>query len=153
MAIKLSIFSLFMKTGKVFCGSAHKRLGLTSSTARHLRSSGCDDSSSWRAIDFLAAGLWLTIPIGLLIGRRQLLPVFEDFGIELPTATQYLLHIYSPIPFAVASLGVFLAILSIPHGSMRRRFMWLACIIGGLIGAGCLVSFLVPLCSLWQNLM
>jgi hypothetical protein len=115
-------------------------------------SSTKSESSSWRTIDFFAAGLWLAIPIALFIGRRELLPVFEDFGVELPTATQYLLRLYSPIPFAIAALVVFLAILSIPYGSMRRRFMWLACITGGLIGAVCLVSFLAPLFSLWQNL-
>jgi hypothetical protein len=53
------------------------------------------ESSSWRPIDFLAAGLWLAIPVGMFIARRQLLPVFEDFGVELPIATQYLLrHIH-----------------------------------------------------------
>ena len=109
-------------------------------------------SSSWRAIDFLVAGLWLAIPIGVFVGRRLLLPVFTEFGVELPTATQYLLRPYSPIPFTIASLVVLLAIFSIPYGSMRRRFMWLACITGVLIGVVCLLSFLVPLLSLWQDL-
>ena len=115
-------------------------------------SSTRSEASSWRTIDFFAAGLWLAIPIGLFIARRQLLPVFEDFDVELPAATQYLLRRYSPIPFAIASLAVFLAIFRLPHGGIRRRFMWFACITGGLTGAGCAVSFLAPLLSLWQNL-
>jgi hypothetical protein len=109
-------------------------------------------SSSWRPIDFLVAGLWLAVPIGVFAGRRLLLPVFTDFDVELPTATEYLLRPYSPVPFTIASLVVLLAVLSIPYGSLRRGFMWLACITGVLIGAVCLLSFLVPLFSLWQNL-
>jgi hypothetical protein len=109
-------------------------------------------SRSWRPIDSLAAGLWLAIPIGVFVGRRLLLPVFEDFGVELPTATKSLLRPYSPVPFAIASFVVLLAIFSIPYGSMRRGFMWLACISGVLVGAVCLLSVFVPLLSLWQNL-
>lgn len=109
--------------------------------------------SLWRPIDFVVAGLWLAIPIGVFIGRLQLLPVFEEYGVELPAATQYLLGQYSPFPFAIASLLVLLAILSIPSGNIRRRFMWLACVSGTMIGAACLLTFLVPLFSLWQDLI
>ena len=110
------------------------------------------ESSSWRPIDFVAVGVWLAIPIGVFIGRRHLLPMFEDFGVELPTATRYLLSLYSPLPFAIISIVVLVTALNLPYGSMRRRFIWLACITGGLIGATCLVLFLVPLFPLGKDL-
>ena len=109
-------------------------------------------SPSWRPIDFFVAGLWLAIPISVFVARRTLLPVFEDFGVELPTATQYLLHFYSPYLIAIASAVVLLAMFIIPSGTMRLRFMWLVCITGVLIGGACLLSFLVPLLALWQDL-
>ena len=90
--------------------------------------------------------------MSVFVGRQLLLPVFEDFGVELPIATQYLLHFYSPYLITIASLVVLLAMFMTPYGSTRRRFVWLACITGVLIGVVCLLSFLVPLSSLWQNL-
>ncbi len=110
------------------------------------------ESRSWRPIDFFVVGLWLAIPIGVFVGRQLLLPVFEDFGVELPTATQYLLHFYSPYLITIASVVVLLAMFIIPYGSMRRRFMWVACISGVLTGVVCSLSILGPLFSLWQDL-
>ena len=110
------------------------------------------ESHSWRPIDFFVVGLWLAIPIGVFVGRRLLLPVFTDFDVELPTATQYLLSLYSPILLTIASLVVLLAIFIIPYGSTRRRFMWVACISGVLTGVVCSLSILGPLLSLWQDL-
>ncbi len=110
------------------------------------------ESRSWRPIEFFVVGLWLAIPISVFVGQQLLLPVFEDFGVELPTATQYLLHFYSPYLFTIASVVVLLAMFIVPYGRTRLLFMWLACITGVLIGVVCLLSFLVPLLSLWQNL-
>ena len=110
------------------------------------------ESHSWRPIDFLVVGLWLAIPIAVFVGRQLLLPVFEDFGVELPTATQYLLHFNSPYLLTIASVVVLLAMFIIPYGSMRRRFMWVACISGVLTGVICSLSILGPLFSLWQGL-
>ena len=108
--------------------------------------------SSWTLIDYVVAGIWLAIPIGVFVGRQLLLPVFTDFGVELPTLTQSLLRFYSPFLFAIPSFVVLLAMFNFPHGSTRRRLVWLASAIGGLIVVICLLSFLVPLFSLWQNL-
>ncbi len=72
------------------------------------------ESRSWRRIDFFAVGLWVTIPIAILAGRQLLLPVFTEFGVKLPTATQYLLSFSSPILFTIASLVVLLAISTFP---------------------------------------
>ena len=110
------------------------------------------ESRSWRPIDFFAVGLWLAIPTCVFVGRELLLPVFEDFEVELPTATQYLLYFYSAALITLASVVVLLAMFIIPYGRTRLRFMWLACITGVSIGGVCLLSFLVPLFSLWQNL-
>ena len=67
------------------------------------------------------------------MGQQLLLPVFEDFGAELPTATQYLFSFYSPYLIEVISILVLLAIFLIPYGRTRRRFVWLACISGVLL--------------------
>jgi hypothetical protein len=109
-------------------------------------------SSPWRLIDFLVAGIWLAIPIGVFVGGRLLRPAFDDFGVDLDGAAQYLLRPYSAIPFTIASVVVLLAMFRIPQGSMRRRFVWLACTTGGAIGVACLLSLLVPLYSMWQDL-
>ena len=110
------------------------------------------ESRSCRPIDFFVVGLWLAIPVGVFVGRQLLLPVFSDFEVELPTATQSLLSFYSPISLTIASLVVLLAILIIPYGSTRRRFMRLACISGVLVGVVCSLSILGPLLSLWRDL-
>jgi hypothetical protein len=110
------------------------------------------EACSWRRIDFFVIGLWIAIPVGVFFGRQLLLPVFTDFDVELPTATQYLLSFYSPILLTIASLAVLLAIFIIPYGSTRRRFMWLACLAGVLVGVVCSLSILGALLSLWQDL-
>ena len=110
------------------------------------------ESRSWRPIDFVIVGVWLAIPIGVFVGRQPLLHVFTDFGVELPTATQYLLSFFSPILLTIASLVVLLGIFIIPYGGTRRRFIWLACITGMLIGAIYSLSILGSLLSLWRDL-
>lgn len=80
-------------------------------------------------------------------------PVFIEFDVELPTATLYLLHPYSLVPFAITSFLMVLAIFGLPYGSTRRRFIWFACITGMLMVVVCLFLLLVPLLSLWRNLM
>lgn len=109
-------------------------------------------SLSWRTIDFFAAGLWCAIPIVLFVGRQVLLPVFDDFGLELPTGTRYLLSFYSTILSAVGSLIVLFAVFTVPTGTTRHRFIWLAGILGILVGVACVVLILVPLLSLWRGL-
>lgn len=110
------------------------------------------DSRSWRPIDFFVVGLWLVIPICVFVGRRLLLPALEDFGVEVPTVTQYLLHYYSPYLIAIVSVVVLLAMYFIPYGRTRRGFMWFACISGVLTGVVCLLSILGPWYSLQQGL-
>ena len=109
-------------------------------------------SRPWPPIDLLATGIWLLIPIGLFLGRWKLLPVYQKFGLVLPSATKFLTLPFTPVLFSIASLFVVFVMFSIPYGIMRRRFSWLACIAGGLVGSVCLVSFLAPLFELWQGL-
>ena len=110
------------------------------------------NSSPWRLIDFLAAGIWLSIPIGVFIGGRLLRPAFDEFGVDPGAAARYLLRPYSAIPFTIASVVVLLALFRIPQGSMRRRFVWLVSTTGVAIGVACLLPLLVPLYSMWQDL-
>ena len=110
------------------------------------------ESRCWRPIGFLVVGLWLAIPIGVFTDRQPTLRVFEEYGVNLPTATQYLLHFYSPYLLAIASIVVILAMLIITYGSARRRFASLACISGVLVGAICSLAILGPLWSLWRDL-
>ena len=109
-------------------------------------------SSAWRSVDFFVAGLWFAIPVGVFVGRQLLLPVFSDFGVELPAATQYLFALSAPILLTIVSLAVLLTMFSIPNGNQRRLIVWLACITGVLVGMFCLLSFLLPLVLLLQNL-
>ncbi|QDT08232.1 hypothetical protein [Planctomycetes bacterium K23_9] len=110
------------------------------------------ESRSWRPIEFFVVGLWLAIPIGVFAGQQLLLPVFEDFGVELPAATKYLLHFYSPYLVAIVSVVVLLLMFIIPNGITRRRFMGFACISGVLTGVVCSLTMLVPWFSLQQAL-
>lgn len=111
------------------------------------------DSHSWRLVDFLVAGLWFLIPIGVFVGQQRLLPVFEEFGVELPTATQYLLSFYAPYLIEIISILVLLAMFLIPYGRARQRFVWLAFILGVLTGVVCSLAILGPLLSLQQSLV
>jgi hypothetical protein len=88
-------------------------------------------SRPWRLIDFLVAGIWLAIPIGVFVSGRLFRPAFDDFGVDLGAAARYLLRPYSAIPFTIASVVVLFAMFRIPQGSMRRGFVWLACTTGG----------------------
>ena len=110
------------------------------------------ESRSWRPIDLLVVGLWLATPIGVFAVRKPTLHVFEEYGGNLLTTTQYLLHFYSPYLLAIASIVVILAMLIIPYGSAGRRFASLACISGVLVGAICSLAILGPLWSLWRDL-
>lgn len=110
------------------------------------------ESPSWRPTDFFGIGLWIAIPIVVFLGRQLLLPVFEEFEVRLPAATQILLHFYAPYLFAMASVAVILTICTMPYGRARRRFVTAACVLGVLTGVVCLISLLGPLFSLWQDL-
>jgi len=110
------------------------------------------ESQSRRPIDFFVVGLWLAIPIGVFAGQQLLLPVFEDFGVALPTVTQYLFHFYSPYLFAIVSAVVLLTMFIIPYGTTRRRFISMACIFGVLTAVVSLLSILGPFFSLRQAL-
>ena len=110
------------------------------------------EARTWRPIDFFVVGLWLAIPVGVFAGRQLLLPVFEDFEVRLPIASQYLLSFYSPIPLAILSLVVLLIVFIVPSGRMRRRLIQLSGILGVLVGAVCLLSIIGPVVSLWRDL-
>ena len=110
------------------------------------------DHRSWTLFDYVVAGLWLAIPIAIAFARRPLMLVFEDFGVELPTATRYLLNFNSPLMLAIATVGVLLVMFVVPAGDTRRRLILVAFLAGLLVAAFCVLSILAPLLSLWQNL-
>ena len=107
---------------------------------------------SWRWIDFFATGLWIIIPIAVFAGRQLLLPVFDDFDIEVPISSQYLLSFYSPVLLAIASFIVLLGMFTVPHGTTRRGFVWAATVFGILVGVLCVLAIVLPLFSLWRGL-
>lgn len=110
------------------------------------------ETRSWLLIDWVVVGLWVVIPGGVFVGQKLLPSVLEEFGAELPIATQFLLQFYTPYLLAIVAFVVFLAMFTIPHGTTRRRFMWFACISGVLTGVACLLSILGPLFSVVQGL-
>ncbi len=110
------------------------------------------ESTSWTLIDYMAAGIWLAVPVSIAVARRPLTHVFEDFGVELPATTQYLLNFNSPLVLAIPAVALLLAMFAIPPGNTRRQFVRFALVSGLLAGAFCVLSILGPLYSLWQNL-
>jgi hypothetical protein len=110
------------------------------------------EARSWRPIDFIVVGLWLAIPVGVVAGRQLLLPVFEDFEVGLPIASQYLLSFYSAFLLAIVSLVVLLAVFAMPNGSVRRRFVQFSSIFGVLVFVVCSLSIIGPLVSLLRDL-
>lgn len=102
--------------------------------------------------DLVVAGLWIAIPTGVLLARWLFLPIFSDFGVALPSATEYLLHFNATILAALAAFIVVLFLFITPNGPARRLIRWIAFIAGALLVLVCVVAFLVPLASLWQNL-
>ena|GEM_PF-5445475 len=92
------------------------------------------------------------MPMVVLGGRRLLLPMLDDFDVELPFGSQYVLSVWSPAILALPSLIVLLAMFTVASGRMRRRFMWIAAIFGVLVSMICGLSILIPLWSLWRAL-
>lgn len=107
-------------------------------------------SSPW--IGVFAAGLWITIPGSVLSGRILLLPMFDDFGLDLPASSQSVLSFWSPVVLAICCFVVLLAMFTLPYGTTRRRFIRLAGISGMLLGVLCVLPIIIPLSSLWRDL-
>lgn len=108
--------------------------------------------SPWLFADLVVIGLWLAIPIGVFVGRQLFRSTFTEFEVELSIVTEYLLHFYSCVFVSSAAFIVLLLLFSIPDGSARCLFRRVAGIAGALLGIVCLLAFLVPLVSLWQDL-
>lgn len=110
------------------------------------------ETSAWRLFDCVAAAIWLAMPIGVFVGRRALMPVFEEYGLAVPIATQYLLNTYAPVVFALAAASLLLPMALYPSGVARRRFICASFVAGSFIALACLLSFLLPLLALWRDL-
>ncbi|MCA9140939.1 MAG: hypothetical protein KDB00_29410 [Planctomycetales bacterium] len=101
-----------------------------------------------KPIDLFVVGIWLALPVGVFAGRQVLRPVFEEFELELPMVSLYLLDVYSLFALAIISLAVSVAIFMIPNGSARRRFILLSGVSGVLFGMVCAFSMIGPMVSL-----
>lgn len=106
---------------------------------------------SWQRIDFFAAGLWIAIPIAVFVGRKFLLPMFDDFGVELSASSQYMLSFWSPVLLAIACLVFMLAMFTGPYGITRRRVIRLATMFGMVVGVIIILSVLGPVLTLWRD--
>ncbi|MCO6042405.1 hypothetical protein NG895_00655 [Aeoliella sp. ICT_H6.2] len=106
----------------------------------------------WFLVDFILAGLWIAIPIGVFAGRQILLPIYLEFGIELPAVTQLLVRLYAPVPLSYLSILVLAGILLIPHGNVRRVFLAFACVLGLFVGLLCLLAHATAMVRLIEGL-
>ena len=92
------------------------------------------------------------IPIAVFAGRQILLPVFDDFGVELPASTRYLLSPYAPALLLIVYLMVLVLVFAGEDGTSRRRLSWIALTLGIIVVTACVLSILTPLLSLWRDL-
>ena len=106
------------------------------------------ETRSLKPIDLFVVGIWLALPVGVFAGRQVLRPVFEEFELELPMVSLYLLDVYSLFALAIISLAVSVAIFMIPNGSAGRRFILLSGVSGVLFGMVCAFSMIGPMVSL-----
>lgn len=108
--------------------------------------------SNWQLVDICVTGVWLSIPIGVFVGRLWLTPIFADFGVELPASTQLVIRLSTNVCLALVSAMLLLAVFSIQDIRKRRAVAYLACVAGAILGLACLLAFLLPLVALAQNL-
>lgn len=92
------------------------------------------------------------MPLGVWLGQLFVLPMFEEFGVTLPLATQYLLSFYSPFLLMALAVALLLSMFLMPTGKTRRTFVWAAGIAGLIFGLFCIFVIVGPLVSLWRAL-
>jgi len=100
----------------------------------------------------IAAFLWCVLASKVVMAGYFLRPVFEDFGIELPLLTQFLLHPMASVFFFAIAVSVIVSGLTLDSAAKRRRLgrialvLWLAAILVGFL------AFVLPLIWIMQSL-
>ena len=109
-------------------------------------------ASPSRTLELFTAGLWVVIPFAFMIGVRWTRPIFSDFGVELPRVTVLLFAWWVPVLLFLFAATIIFIVLMSPATGGRRRFTLSALISGFFFVIFTLISLLVPLISLMQNL-
>ncbi len=100
----------------------------------------------------LASILWAALSIKVVAASYLLVPVFEEFGLELPTLTRALLHPMAPLVCLVITCIVILGCFAIESPGTRKRFGRIALALGLVAFAVSLLGFALPLLSLIHGL-
>gem|GEM_PF-6277730 len=107
---------------------------------------------SFRLIDLLVVGLWIALPIAIIVIRRTALRIFEDFGVALPMATR--LFVDRGVIALVASIACLMVFMTfVMRRSKHRKLFFLisGCTLLFLSGAY-LMAMAIPFVTITQNL-
>ena len=95
---------------------------------------------------------WLAVTIGILFGRRVMVPIYADFGVELPTITQFLIHPAAAALAGAATISVLLLAFMLPSNQSRNIVALLSTTVAILAGVICVYGLLRPLAVLIVSL-
>ena len=95
---------------------------------------------------------WLTVTIGIVFGRQVMVPIYADFGVELPRVTQLLIHPVVAILAGIAAISDLLCAFMLPSIQSRNVVALLSTTVAILAGVICIYGFCRPLVVLVASL-
>ena len=115
--------------------------------------SGIDAGGRRRSFVYLLACLlWCGLAIKIIVLRPVLRAIFDDFAIQLPGLTRWLLHPGFSALVILIAVGLVSARLFLGASETRRRIGWYAIVLALLVLVVLLVGLGLPLVSLLREL-
>ena len=108
-------------------------------------------AGSWFVLEYLVAGLWTLIPVGVFAGRHHALHIFGGFSVDVPTMTDVLLRLESSVLVTLTAAEVVATTFSLRDHRTRRLFSWVMFLTGLVVGVVFLVAIMGPLMKLIRD--
>ena len=89
-------------------------------------------------------GLWIVLPLVSLSGHFKFLPIYRDFGTELPPGTSAVCNLRSAAALAIMASAVVAATLLVPRGSRRSIFLMVSALTAVLALVGFVYLLFMP---------
>ncbi len=90
--------------------------------------------------------------IGIVFGRQVMVPIYADFGVELPIVTQFVIHPVVAILAGIAAISDLLVAFMLPSNQSRNVVALLSTTVAILAGVICIYGFFRPLVVLVVSL-
>ena len=115
--------------------------------------SAIDSRQQRRSIAYiLACLLWCSLAVKMIVLRPTILSLFDEFGIELPALTAWLLNPAQNVFFVVIAVGVLSAGIFVRTAEGRRRIGRRALVLAFVVVALLILGVGIPLFSLMRAL-